>query len=126
MVLFLLPLGWGLINLLQGAASHGTPDCPGILLDATGEDHPGPMRPEFTCHLYAGDVSAGSTGTRTYKQARNAEEAERGGYYGRGLAYSAYGVAGLGVLAAAHGPYRRPWGRGRGQGRSGTQPPVAK
>ncbi len=95
LALFLLPLLWGLITLAMGRASYGAPRCPGIQLDEVGEEHPGRMRPGFTCALGYSTETGRSTATSTYEQLKYAQERERSGYYRRGAGYAAYGVAGL-------------------------------
>ncbi|CAM5423622.1 Transmembrane protein OS=Streptomyces aurantiogriseus OX=66870 GN=GCM10010251_70040 PE=4 SV=1 [Streptomyces aurantiogriseus] len=110
LLLFLLPLAWGLINLLRGAADPGAPRCPGVALDEVGEEHPGRMRPSHTCRLF--DDSTRPTGTRTYEEQRNAQVEQREDHFKAGLAYTVYGVAGVGVVVAAGGPYRLRWRRG--------------
>lgn len=121
LVLFLLPLLWGFVTLLRGAASYGAPECPGLQLGADGESHPGPMRPGFTCNVDYNDRSGSgrSTATRTYEQQKYAQVKARIGHFERGILYTAYGAAGLTTIAAAHGPYRLPWRR---EGRRSEHP----
>ncbi|WP_367323044.1 hypothetical protein [Streptomyces sp. HUAS ZL42] len=69
LVLFLLPLLWGLITLARGRAADGAPECPGLQLDEVGEEHPGRLRPGFTCHVPYDTVTGRSTGTRLRRQA---------------------------------------------------------
>lgn len=113
LVLFLLPLLWGFVSLLRGAASYGAPQCPGLQLGKDGEEHPGSMRPGFTCHVNYNDRSGSgqSTATRTYKQQKYAQVQDRIDHFERGILHTAYGAAGLTIIAAAHGPYRLPWRR---------------
>ncbi|MFI5678081.1 hypothetical protein [Streptomyces cellulosae] len=118
LVLFLLPLLWGLITLAKGAATSVAPHCDGLQLGADGEEHPGRMRRGFTCHIdYA--LDGRSAGTRTYDQQKYAQIRERRGYLVQGTVYVTYGAAGLVVLVSAGGlpdsirrrlppPHRRP------------------
>jgi hypothetical protein len=112
LALFLLPLLWGLITLATGRASYGAPRCPGLQLDEVGEEHPGPMRPGFTCAVDYSTTTGRSTATSTYEQQKYAQERARQDHYQRGALYTAYGAAGLAVLAVAHGRFRLPWRRG--------------
>ncbi|EKX60520.1 hypothetical protein STRIP9103_03138 [Streptomyces ipomoeae 91-03] len=114
LVLFLIPVVLGLADLVRAVAVPGAPECPGIALDEVGEEHPGPMRPGFTCHLYDDWTTMRPTGTRTFEQQKNAQDAERDDHYARALGYIAYGIAGLVVVAAARGtrPALPSWWRG--------------
>src|SRR3954454_20686747 len=97
LLLFLVPLTWGLLTLARGVVIPIAPRCPHIQVDQQGEEHPGPMRPEFTCHLYNTGLGE-PTGTRTYEQQKNAQKEERGEYYERGAVYIVYALAGLGAM----------------------------
>ncbi|MFI6933156.1 hypothetical protein [Streptomyces sp. NPDC050287] len=102
LVLFLLPLAWGLITLAQGRATPVAPHCDGLQLGADGEETPSRMRRGFTCYIdYS--LDGRSAGTRTYDQQKYAQERERSRYYLHGTLYIAYGTAGLVVLASAGG-----------------------
>ncbi|MGI5375436.1 hypothetical protein ACQEV2_14535 [Streptomyces sp. CA-251387] len=117
--LFLLPLAWGLVSLASGRAVSVVPECPGLQLDDVGEEHPGRMRPGFTCAVGYDNATGRSTGTRTYDQQKFAQETERDGRYLRGAGYLAYSAVGLTVLAVS-GPLRllgRPRRRREAAGR---------
>ncbi|MFI7415199.1 hypothetical protein ACIBU0_41855 [Streptomyces sp. NPDC049627] len=108
LALFLLPLAWGLITLASGRAVSVAPKCPGLQLDEVGEEHPGRMRPGFTCAVGYDTATGRSTGTRTYEQQKYAQEQERDGRYLRGAGYVTYSAVGLAVLAA-NGRSGLPW-----------------
>lgn len=102
-LLFLLPVAWGVFSLLGGVAAATGAPCPGIVLDEQGEEHPGPMRRGQTCSLYDGGRL---TGTATYEQRKNAQAARQNDLFGRGAAYTVYGLVGLAFLYL---PYGLPW-----------------
>lgn len=101
LVLFLIPLLWGVVSLLRAGSAYGVPDCPGIQLDEVGEEHPGPFRRGDTCHLYYDNDGSHSIGTSTYEQLKVAQELKRRSLYRQGALFTLYGAAGTGIVIAA-------------------------
>ncbi|WP_280881264.1 hypothetical protein [Streptomyces pseudovenezuelae] len=101
LVLFLIPLLWGVVSLLRAGSAYGIPDCPGLHLGADGEDHPGRMRRGDTCQLSYDTVTGHSVGTSTYQQLKFAQDLKRRSLYRQGTCFTLYGMAGTGIVIAA-------------------------
>ncbi|NEB01045.1 hypothetical protein G3I78_18545 [Streptomyces sp. SID13726] len=101
LVLFLLPLLWGVIDLLRAGAARGAPECPGLQLGEDGEDHPGAMRKGYTCALDYDTSSGRSVGTSSYEQVKYGQEVKRKSLSWQGTGFVLYGAAGIVVTAAA-------------------------
>lgn len=97
LILFLIPLLWGLASLLRAGEAYGAPDCPGLHLGADGEERPGAMRRGDRCELSYDTATGRSAGTSTYQQLELAQELKRHSLHKQGSWWTLYGVVGMGV-----------------------------
>ena len=101
LVLFLLPLLWGVVSLLRAGAAYGIPDCPGLQLDAHGEESPGAMHRSDRCKLSYDNATGRSIGTSTYDQLKFAQEVKRRDLKRQGALFTLYGATGTAIALAA-------------------------
>ncbi|MEV3908668.1 hypothetical protein [Streptomyces canus] len=97
LILFLIPLLWGMVSLLRAGSAEGVPDCPGLHLGADGEEHSGAMKRGDRCELSYDNASGHSVGTSTYQQLEFAQELKRKSLSKQGTWLLAYAVVGMGA-----------------------------